>query len=218
MHFPNLFLRLIVVSRHVIFRAQILERQTAKEVLHAILHAILFHRLFGTVKPQTFDVLDVTMVSASTTISSHTSTGVPVETPSCLSLPCFVLVRWNVILTSTFGFLGSDHTNRDDTAWRRRSGNGTTRQREGRRVLESDREWIKQTWTGTVSHVAGRSGRISIIDLLRSSTSCAQCHGIDPGYLFGKETEKVVVSSVCRGRRRAMGTMVSLPLPSLVRS
>ncbi|KAF8550072.1 DUF1649-domain-containing protein [Imleria badia] len=39
----------------------ILERQTAKEVLHAILHAILFHRLFGTVKPQTFDVLDVTM-------------------------------------------------------------------------------------------------------------------------------------------------------------
>jgi len=39
----------------------ILERQTAKEVLHAILHAILYHRLFGTVKPQTFDVLDVTM-------------------------------------------------------------------------------------------------------------------------------------------------------------
>ncbi|KAI9457375.1 hypothetical protein HD554DRAFT_1780928 [Boletus coccyginus] len=44
-----------------VFWAQILERQTAKEVLHAILHAILFHRLFGTVKPQTFDVLDVTM-------------------------------------------------------------------------------------------------------------------------------------------------------------
>ena len=44
---------------------QVLERQTAKEVLHAILHAILFHRLFGTVKPQTFDVLDVTMVSPS---------------------------------------------------------------------------------------------------------------------------------------------------------
>jgi len=39
----------------------ILERQTAKEVLNAILHAILFHRLFGTVKAQTFDVLDVTM-------------------------------------------------------------------------------------------------------------------------------------------------------------
>jgi hypothetical protein len=26
------------------------------------LHSILFHRLFGTIKPQTFEVLDVTMV------------------------------------------------------------------------------------------------------------------------------------------------------------
>lgn len=39
-----------------------MERRTAKEVLHAILHSILFHRLFGTIKPQTFEVLDVTMV------------------------------------------------------------------------------------------------------------------------------------------------------------
>ncbi|KAH7921533.1 DUF1649-domain-containing protein [Leucogyrophana mollusca] len=39
----------------------IIDRHTAKEVLHAVLHSILFHRLFGTVKPQTFEVLDVTM-------------------------------------------------------------------------------------------------------------------------------------------------------------
>jgi hypothetical protein len=43
--------------------AQILDRHSAKEVLTAILHSILFHRLFGTVKPQTFEVFDVTMVS-----------------------------------------------------------------------------------------------------------------------------------------------------------
>jgi hypothetical protein len=42
--------------------AQILDRHSAKEVLTTILHSILFHRLFGTVKPQTFEVLDVTMV------------------------------------------------------------------------------------------------------------------------------------------------------------
>jgi hypothetical protein len=41
---------------------QVLDRHTTKEVLQAVLHAILFHRLFGLVKPQTFDVLDVTMV------------------------------------------------------------------------------------------------------------------------------------------------------------
>ncbi|KAH9884648.1 DUF1649-domain-containing protein [Cubamyces lactineus] len=39
----------------------VLDRQQTKEVLRAVLHAILFHRLFGTVKPQTFEVLDVTM-------------------------------------------------------------------------------------------------------------------------------------------------------------
>ena len=44
--------------------SQVLERHTAQEVLRAVLHSILFHRLFGTVKPQTFEVLDVTMVSA----------------------------------------------------------------------------------------------------------------------------------------------------------
>ncbi|KDQ51157.1 hypothetical protein JAAARDRAFT_73804 [Jaapia argillacea MUCL 33604] len=39
----------------------VLDRHSTKEVLHAILHSILFHRLFGTVKPQTFEVFDVTM-------------------------------------------------------------------------------------------------------------------------------------------------------------
>ncbi|OBZ65185.1 Meiotically up-regulated gene 66 protein [Grifola frondosa] len=39
----------------------VLDRHTTKEVLHAVLHSILFHRLFGTVKPQIFDVLDVSM-------------------------------------------------------------------------------------------------------------------------------------------------------------
>ncbi|KAG2745015.1 hypothetical protein P692DRAFT_20809424 [Suillus brevipes Sb2] len=45
--------------------AQILNRHSAKEVLTTILHSILFHRLFGTVKPQTFEVLDVTMPGVS---------------------------------------------------------------------------------------------------------------------------------------------------------
>ena len=44
---------------------QVLDRLTAKDVLRAVLHAILFHRLFGTVRPRTMDVLDVTMVSLS---------------------------------------------------------------------------------------------------------------------------------------------------------
>ncbi|THH20185.1 hypothetical protein EW146_g1124 [Bondarzewia mesenterica] len=39
----------------------VLDRHNCREVLRALLHAILFHRLFGTVKPQTFDVLDVTI-------------------------------------------------------------------------------------------------------------------------------------------------------------
>ncbi|KAI0074217.1 DUF1649-domain-containing protein [Panus rudis PR-1116 ss-1] len=39
----------------------VLDRHTTKEVLRAVLHAVLFHRLFGTVKPQTFEVLDVTL-------------------------------------------------------------------------------------------------------------------------------------------------------------
>jgi hypothetical protein len=42
--------------------SQILDRQTTKDVIRGVLHSILFHRLFGTVKPQTFEVLDVTMV------------------------------------------------------------------------------------------------------------------------------------------------------------
>ncbi|PFH53521.1 hypothetical protein AMATHDRAFT_137607 [Amanita thiersii Skay4041] len=42
-----------------------LDRSTTKDVLHGVLHSILFHRLFGTVKPQTFEVLDVTMPGVS---------------------------------------------------------------------------------------------------------------------------------------------------------
>ena len=41
---------------------QVLDRQNTREILRALLHAILFHRLFGTIKPQSFEVLDVTMV------------------------------------------------------------------------------------------------------------------------------------------------------------
>ncbi|KAF4578273.1 hypothetical protein EYR40_001566 [Pleurotus pulmonarius] len=43
----------------------ILDRQTARDVLNGILHAILFHRLFGTIKPKTLEVLDVTMPGVS---------------------------------------------------------------------------------------------------------------------------------------------------------
>jgi len=39
----------------------VLDRQNTREILCALLHAILFHRLFGTIRPQTFEVLDVTM-------------------------------------------------------------------------------------------------------------------------------------------------------------
>ncbi|KAJ3485969.1 hypothetical protein NLI96_g4588 [Meripilus lineatus] len=38
-----------------------LDRLTTKEVLGAVLHSVLFHRLLGTVKPGLVDVLDVTM-------------------------------------------------------------------------------------------------------------------------------------------------------------
>jgi autophagy-related protein 101 len=44
---------------------QVLDRQNTREILCALLHAILFHRLFGTIRPQTFEVLDVTMVRLS---------------------------------------------------------------------------------------------------------------------------------------------------------
>ena len=46
-----------------------LDRLQTKEVLRATLHAILFHRLFGTVRPRTFEVLDVTMVSIPSLLS-----------------------------------------------------------------------------------------------------------------------------------------------------
>ncbi|EEB91888.1 hypothetical protein MPER_09683 [Moniliophthora perniciosa FA553] len=47
-------------TRLIRLEYQVLDRFTAKEVLTAILHSILFHRLFGTVKPKTIEVLDVT--------------------------------------------------------------------------------------------------------------------------------------------------------------
>jgi len=37
-----------------------LDRSVARDVLGALLHAILFHRLFGSVQPRSFDVVDVT--------------------------------------------------------------------------------------------------------------------------------------------------------------
>ncbi|KAJ7290288.1 autophagy-related protein [Mycena rebaudengoi] len=43
----------------------VLDRHTTKDVLQGVLHAILFHRLFGLVKPQIFEVLDVTMPGVS---------------------------------------------------------------------------------------------------------------------------------------------------------
>ncbi|RDB19500.1 hypothetical protein Hypma_013602 [Hypsizygus marmoreus] len=53
------------VSHPTITIDLILDRLTTKDVLRGVLHAILFHRLFGTVKPQTFEVLDVTMPGVS---------------------------------------------------------------------------------------------------------------------------------------------------------
>ncbi|KAF9076029.1 autophagy-related protein [Rhodocollybia butyracea] len=43
----------------------ILDRHTSRDVLRAILDAILFHRLFGTVKPKMREVLGVTMPGVS---------------------------------------------------------------------------------------------------------------------------------------------------------
>ena len=37
-------------------------------MLKAVLHSILIHRLFGTIKPQSMEILDVTMASALTTL------------------------------------------------------------------------------------------------------------------------------------------------------
>jgi len=39
----------------------VLDRSNTRDVLRGVLHAILFHRLFGTVKARDFEVLDVTM-------------------------------------------------------------------------------------------------------------------------------------------------------------
>ncbi len=52
----------LLIRLHTPSLTQVLDRQNTREILRALLHAILFHRLFGTIKPQTFEVLDVTMV------------------------------------------------------------------------------------------------------------------------------------------------------------
>ncbi|KAG8869237.1 hypothetical protein FRC20_001912 [Serendipita sp. 405] len=39
----------------------VVDRQTARDALRALLHSIFFHRLFGVVKPTTIDCLDVTV-------------------------------------------------------------------------------------------------------------------------------------------------------------
>uniref|UniRef100_A0A8H7Y4A8 Autophagy-related protein 101 n=2 Tax=Psilocybe cubensis TaxID=181762 RepID=A0A8H7Y4A8_PSICU len=44
---------------------QVVDRLTLKDALRGVLHSILFHRLLGTIKPQTFEVLDVTMPGVS---------------------------------------------------------------------------------------------------------------------------------------------------------
>ena len=42
---------------------KVLDRPQSKDVIKALLHAVLFHRLFGIVKPQTFEIQDTTFVS-----------------------------------------------------------------------------------------------------------------------------------------------------------
>lgn len=51
-----------MILTHSRLDRQVLDRRNTRDVLTAVLHSILFHRLFGTVKPKTFEVLDVTMV------------------------------------------------------------------------------------------------------------------------------------------------------------
>jgi autophagy-related protein 101 len=56
------FSALVIQTHTTPAPTQVLDRQNTREILRALLHAILFHRLFGTIKSQTFEVLDVTMV------------------------------------------------------------------------------------------------------------------------------------------------------------
>ncbi|KAH8833934.1 autophagy-related protein [Flagelloscypha sp. PMI_526] len=59
---PKSCLRATMTTTHPIISIDlILDQQNTRPVLSAVLHSILFHRLFGHVKPQTFEVLDVTM-------------------------------------------------------------------------------------------------------------------------------------------------------------
>ncbi|KIY70103.1 hypothetical protein CYLTODRAFT_420076 [Cylindrobasidium torrendii FP15055 ss-10] len=39
----------------------VVDRSSCRDVLKGTIHAILFHRAFGTIKPKTFQVMDVTM-------------------------------------------------------------------------------------------------------------------------------------------------------------
>ena len=42
---------------------QTVERVLLREALQAILHTILFHRVFANIKPKDMDILDLTIVS-----------------------------------------------------------------------------------------------------------------------------------------------------------
>lgn len=61
-------------EQHSIPATQTLDKGLVKDVMGAILHAILFHRLFGSVHPRTFEVLDVTFVSSLLTDSTSACT------------------------------------------------------------------------------------------------------------------------------------------------
>lgn len=79
--------------------------------------------------------------------------------------------------------------------------------------MERDREWIEQTWTGAVSHVAVDTLAPYIDQRFHPLLHYCYTRHIDPGHLFGKETQKIVV--LCWRRGRAMGTMVSRTLAIL---
>lgn len=54
------------VHHYALKRLKTVDRQTYRDVLRAILHSILFHRLFGSITPQVYEVLDVTLVRYTT--------------------------------------------------------------------------------------------------------------------------------------------------------
>ena len=104
-------------------------------MLHAILHAILFHRLFGTVKPQTFEVLDVTVVSYVVIID--------------IGLVCntHCLCHHSVLLCRS----RRSANNQKMTARRFRSRDGAAGEWQSRYFLEGHRERHEQAWSSNLS-------------------------------------------------------------------